>query len=356
VSPSRALRLGLVLVLLLAASTCLAGQTGPGKVKMTLARVRHWAYVLQNVDSRLVRDQLVGSHFDLYVLEPVVTEQGRAGFDIAGLIRDIRNHNIRTRGVDPLILAYVDIGQAETWRWYFQPGWRVGQPEWIVGRDPDGWEGCLTVAYWHPDWRDIVIYGRQGRSHLEATLRAGFDGVYLDWVEAFSDEQVRARAQQDGINPAAAMLEFIARLRRQARSGSANANRDYLVVAQNGADLYETNPGRYREVIDAISQEGVWYDGDGGFDDWFDPAGYNTPTNALYPGYTQELLALLAPMKLHLPVFCAEYAQDAGGLRRAAEVYQRLAPAQGFIPYCTRRSLSRLSKTPYPWGYSPRDY
>ena len=89
----------------------------------------------------------------MYVLEPVVTEKGLSGFDISGLVSDIRNFNIKNYGKDLLILAYIDIGQAEDWRWYWQSGWKIGEPDWIVGGDPDDWEGCYPVAYWDPAWK-----------------------------------------------------------------------------------------------------------------------------------------------------------------------------------------------------------
>ena len=320
--------------------------------KTRLSDVRTWVYNIQDVDSAQQRKELVGTHFDMYVLEPCVTEQGNAGFDMAGLVRDIRLSAVGQTGKDPLILAYVDVGQAEAWRWYWKSGWKVGNPAWIVAGDPDGWDDCYPVAYWNAEWQNIVITGSGGMSHVEAALQAGFDGIYMDWVEAFCDERVVEQATEDGVaDPAAAMLDFIEKIRVYARALSPNANPDFVVVAQNAPDLYETNPARYEALIDAIACEAIWYDGDGGFDDWSDPSGYNVPTDDVYPGWTQELLDYLEPMKGRLPIFCCEYAQDVGGVNRATRVYTTLAPAHGFIPYCTRRSLARLSTTPAPPGH-----
>jgi cysteinyl-tRNA synthetase len=331
---------------------------GDQPTKMTLANVEYWAYNIQNVDTQAQRDELVGTHFDMYILELVVTEKGNEDFDMASLIQAIRSHNITTRNVDPLIIAYIDVGQVETWRWYYQNTWDIGNPEWIVGEDPNRWEGCQPVAYWYQDWENIVIYGygAENRSMVGESLRVGFDGIYMDWVEAFSDENVVAKANTDGIDPATAMFDFIEKIRTYARTTSTNANPNYLVIAQNASDLYDENPTRYRKVIDAIALEGIWYDGTGGFDDWTDPTGYNVLTNDLYAGYTEEVLGYLEPMKAYMPIFCVEYAQDMNGETYASEVYDTLAPAQGFIPYCSRRSLAQLSTTPYPKDYTPQDY
>jgi len=324
--------------------------------RVPVERVRHWAYVIQDLDAPERREELVGTHYDMYVLEPTVTERGNESFDIAGLVRDIRNHVISNYHKNPLILAYVDIGQAEDWRWYWQAGWAVGNPDWIVGSDPDGWTGCYTVAYWRPEWHDIVIFGTNGRSHIEETLKAGFDGVYMDWLDAFSDPAVVAKAATENTNTAAAMFDFVEKIRTYARETSSNANHDYMIVAQNAADLYQENPSRYEQLIDAIAVEGIWYDGDDGFDDWNHPRGYNVPTDEIYPGWTAEVLSYLEPMKGRLPIFCCEYAQDINGTNLASMVYTNLAVQNGFIPYCTRRSLQRLSKTPYPVNYFPFDY
>ncbi len=206
-----------------------------------------------------------------------------------------------------------------------------------------------------------MIYGYEGQSHLQATLQAGFDGIYMDWVEAFSDDNIITKVQADfGLadeeqarqKAAQLMLDLIETIGHQARL----ANPQYLVVAQNASDLYSFDPDRYRAVVDGIALEAIWYDGDGGFDDWTNPRGYNVLTNDLYPGWTEEVLAdLVAIRNDHIPIFCAEYAQDMDSCNCAAQVYEALAPGI-CVPYATRRSLQQLSTTPYPKGYSPQDY
>ena len=56
---------------------------GDQPTKMTLANVEYWAYNIQNVDTQAQRDELVGTHFDMYILELVVTEKGNEDFDMA---------------------------------------------------------------------------------------------------------------------------------------------------------------------------------------------------------------------------------------------------------------------------------
>ena len=301
-------------------------------------------------------NELVGTHFDMYVLEPVVTEAGEESFPIDVLIQSIRDYNIAQHNKNPIVLAYVDIGQAESWRWYWQSGWGLDDPPWIVAEDPDGWTDNYPVAYWYDQWQDIVIYGTNGNSHVNVTLNEGFDGIYLDWVEAFADDDVIAKAQTDGKDPAVEMFRFISNIWQYARFDATNADPDYLIVAQNASDLYGENTNTYESIIDAIALEAIWYDGDEGFDDWADTNGFNKLTDDIFPGWTDEVLGYLEPMKGRFPIFCCEYAQDYAGGTNATYVYTVRAATNGFIPYCTRRSPQRLSTTPYPAGYVPVDY
>jgi len=319
---------------------------------VALNEVKSFAYNIQNVDSYSQWNELTESHYDMYILEPCVTEKEKENFNIEGLLENIKEYNYTEYNKDPIILAYVDIGQAEEWRWYWEEGWEPGNPEWIVTTDPDDWEGNYPVAFWYPEWENIVMYGSGGMSHVEVALQAGFDGIYLDWVEAFSDVDVIAKAEKDGMpDIAEAMFDFIEKIRIYARQSSPNANPNFLVAAQNAPDLFPENPDRYEKIIDAISCEAIWFGGTGGYDDWDDPQGYNVPTNDIYPGWTEEVLEYLSLVSGRMPIFCVEYAQDIGGENLASEVYAKLAPARGYIPYCTRISLAKLSKTPYPPAY-----
>lgn len=309
---------------------------------ITLADVKTWVYNIQNVNSAANMAALGSSHYDLYVIEPTRSDKATPSFDCAQLITDIKAYCIANYNKEPLVLAYIDMGQAEEWRWYFDSAWTIGNPTWIVANDPNGWAGNFPVAYWRQEWHDIVYAGYNGTSMVDQTTADGFDGIYMDWVEAFSDTNVVTAAANDSVNPASEMFRLIEAIRDHARL----TNPDYLIVAQNAPDLYPTDPTRYIAVMDAIAEEAVWYEGSGGFDTWGDPAGYNVVTNSMYPGWTETVVGHLDNIKQHMPVFCVEYAQDIGGVNLGSEVYNTLAPGKGYIPYCTQRSLAELSTTP----------
>ncbi|NOX86519.1 MAG: hypothetical protein GXO86_11260, partial [Chlorobi bacterium] len=79
-------------------------------------------------------------------------------------------------------VCYMSIGEAEDYRYYWQPDWKPGNPSWLDKENPD-WEGNYKVKYWDKGWQGI-IFGNDG-SYLKKILDAGFDGVYLDIIDAF---------------------------------------------------------------------------------------------------------------------------------------------------------------------------
>ncbi len=95
---------------------------------------------------------------------------------------DINRIKNKANGGSRLIISYMSIGEAEDYRYYWQQDWEAGNPEWIVEENPN-WEGNYKVKYWEKGWKDY-IYGNS-ESYLQKILDAGFDGVYLDIIDAF---------------------------------------------------------------------------------------------------------------------------------------------------------------------------
>lgn len=88
----------------------------------------------------------------------------------------------KQNGGDRIVLCYMSIGEAEEYRNYWREEWRVGNPSWLEREDPN-WEGNYYVQYWDRGWKSI-IYGSES-SYLDRIIAAGFDGVYLDLIDAF---------------------------------------------------------------------------------------------------------------------------------------------------------------------------
>jgi cysteinyl-tRNA synthetase len=321
---------------------------------LPLNQVRFWAYQLQDLSAPGAIDALVNSHYDMLVLEPTRTDWSSEEryFDTKGMVARVKGSPASDGTHRKLVLAYVNIGEAEDWRWYWtwSRGWKCrGKPpdDWpvyILACDPDGWGGDYPVAYWESAWRDLLLYGiqqdddadRDYVSIIDEVIQDGFDGIYLDWVEAFDDEDVAAAADEAGLDPADEMVVLI----REIRDYVGARNPRFRVIQQNAVSLVEGHP-ELPQLVDAIAQEAVWFDGDA-TDEWEDPDGYDSENDeeltAYYLGYLEQYA------EAGLPVFVCEYALEYAG-RAYADAY-----AAGFVPYVTRTPLSRLTTT-YPPGY-----
>jgi cysteinyl-tRNA synthetase, unknown class len=88
----------------------------------------------------------------------------------------------KANGGKRMVVCYMSIGEAENYRYYWNPTWNSNAPLWLDSLNPD-WPGNYKVKYWNADWQ-AIIYGNSN-SYLEKIIAAGFDGVYLDIIDAF---------------------------------------------------------------------------------------------------------------------------------------------------------------------------
>ena len=320
-----------------------------------LADVSHWFYMINvNLEPQMV-ERIAASEYDMVVLDFIPSEADNTDYPMADVIAQLHNapHHFDCAQCKPkLVIAYIDIGQAEEYRTYWQPGWGIGNPEWIVGEDPDGWEGNFPVAFWHDEWREILL-GEGG--YLQAILDAGFDGVYLDWVEAYSDENVMAVAEREGVDPRQEMIWWV----RDIADFTRAQRPDSIVIAQNAAELADDD--NYLAIIDAIAQEQVWFDG--GADN--DPPGdcplprtdaevdtetYRTslsepcrryfdsdPNSPLHVSTEEYLRYLTLAQRKGEIIFTVDYALDPENVAWVYEASRTL----GFVPFVSNRGLDR---------------
>jgi len=327
---------------------------GSGLQPKDLDDVQYWGYQIQAISEKGMVDALEASHYDMLVLEPTRTDWSSVDrlFDTRAMVTRLKNSTASDGVHRKLVIAYIDIGEAEDWRWYWtwSTDWDCAPPipddwpDYIISCDPDGWSGNYPLAYWDERWKDIIIYGENQDSSpygdynsvIDEVIRSGFDGIYLDWVEAFEDDTVIAEAKKAGLDPAEEMIGFIQEMRDYATARNPN----FIIIQQNAASLIDGHP-ELANVIDAIAQEAIWYDGDADVD-WGSSDGYDYPNDQALVDY--YLAYLWDYQDADLPVFDCEYA-----LGNADDAYSN-AIKEDFIPYATRRSLSQLTTTPPP-GY-----
>lgn len=84
----------------------------------------------------------------------------------------------KPQGGRRLVLAYLSVGEAADYRSYWQRRWAVDPPAWIAQPNP-AWPGSYRVRYWEQPWKRILF------AYLDEILAAGFDGAFLDVMDAW---------------------------------------------------------------------------------------------------------------------------------------------------------------------------
>ncbi len=120
-----------------------------------------------------------GTNYDVIVIDLFYNE---AGIEKAFGKAEIDQLKSKPGGGSRLVIAYMSIGEAEDYRYYWKPEWSSSPPYWLGSENPD-WPGNFKVWYWEKEWQDIIINGQD--AYLQKILDAGFDGVYLDIIDAF---------------------------------------------------------------------------------------------------------------------------------------------------------------------------
>lgn len=287
-----------------------------------LASVERWGYQLQSVDL----DELRASEFDLLVIdaanddgEPFTREE------IASL-----------QASGKLVMAYLSIGEAETYRAYWQDEWIEGDacdapltdqaPAWLEVVNPE-WCGNYLVQYWDEEWQRIVL------DMLDSILASGFDGVYLDKVDSFYtwlDEEPLG-APFANLQAPALMIDFVQRIADHARA----TDPQFVVVPQNAVDLINyadaDQRAAYLSTISAIAVE----------DTFFYPA-QGEAENALYAPQQYVIDVLEAYQAEDLPIFAVDYVTEPALINQFYEA----ARQHGYLPYAGVRALDQLVDQP----------
>lgn len=273
-----------------------------------LLAVNDFLYQLQNLDLTAIGD----TTYDLVVMDYSAEGDDETAFTHAE-IAELKH----SPGGDKIVLAYMSIGEAENYRFYWQAGWEPGDPGWLDQANPD-WPGNYKVHYWDPGWQTIVF------SYTDRLLDAGFDGVYLDIIDAYE-----YYADQGHTTAAQEMADFVAAIRAYART----RDPDFHIFPQNAAELAAEVPG-YLNSVDGIGQEDIYY-------------GYHDDDVMTPVVVTTELEGHLDLFKnTGKLVLTVDYATTPAHVDDAYAKSQ----AKGYVPFCTVRDLDQLTINP---GHEP---
>jgi cysteinyl-tRNA synthetase len=273
-----------------------------------LAGVNDFLYQLQDLDL----DAVGATAYDLVVMD--YSSDGReTGEFTREQVSALRN----SPGGPKILLAYLSIGEAEDYRYYWQSDWEEGNPAWLEGENPD-WPGNLKVRYWEPGWQSVVF------DYAGRILAAGFDGAYLDIVDAYEYFADRGRT-----TAAQEMPELVAALAAFFRT----RNPDFYIFPQNAPELAGLAPG-YLDAVDGIGQEDIYY-------------GHNSDDEPTSSSVTLELERHLDRLRgAGKLVLTVDYATSPA---HVSDAYAT-ARSKGYVPLATIRSLDRLTVNP---GHEP---
>lgn len=286
----------------------LAMVTAGSGAQADLSGVRHFTYWLANPSPALIS----ASGFDMAVVDYSRDGSGAHAFsrdDVALMQR-------KPDGGRRVVLSYLSVGEAEDYRFYWKAEWSTTPPSWMEAENPD-WEGNFKVRYWDPDWKRI-IFGSPD-AYLDRIIAAGFDGVYLDIIDAYWYFQEKGRK-----TAAKEMTNFVMELAAYARAKVPG----FRIVPQNAEDLM-VDPA-YLATVDGLGKEDAFFgwDGDG------------VPNADESTAWIMQHLKLITDAGK--PVFLIEYPSDPARIR---EAYKKGKDA-GLIPYSTVRDLDRMVVNP----------
>lgn len=232
------------------AETVSFAQGADTRAPIRVSDVKRWLLLLNNPLESEVIARIASSRHDMVVIDFLPSIKGRESTDMRGIVSRLR---AREGDTPPrLVIAYLNIGQAEDYRSYWRANWRPGHPDFIISDDPDGWAGNFPVAYWDTRWQ-AVLTGEDGL--IAQIAAAGFDGLYLDWVGGYEFEPVVARARAAGIDPADAMTSLVASVSARMKALRPGA----IIIPQNAPGLWLRD--EFLGVIDAVVQEHTWFAG-----------------------------------------------------------------------------------------------
>jgi cysteinyl-tRNA synthetase, unknown class len=100
------------------------------------------------------------------------------------------------------VFAYLCLGEAEDYRFYWKESYNTLWPSWIVRENPD-WKGNYLVRYWDPNWKEILLI------YMDRIKAAGFDGLFLDKVDAYYDFKEEELPEIDKKEEMKSLLRFI---------------------------------------------------------------------------------------------------------------------------------------------------
>lgn len=144
----------------------------------TLVQAQNYLYLISTEnypDKSGFLSAIQQTNFDVVIIDAFFGDELLTASEVASL-------KTKQNGAQRLVISYMNIGSAEKYRYYWKKGWGLHHPLWLK-KKYDGYKDEIWVKFWKDEWQEI-IYGNSD-SYTQKLLNTGFDGAYLDNIEAF---------------------------------------------------------------------------------------------------------------------------------------------------------------------------
>jgi len=149
----------------------------------TLKQAKNFLYII-NPEKFQSKDEFVQalSHtwYDVLIVDAFFWDELLTKLDVECL-----QH--KPNGARRLVIAYMSVGEAEDYRYYWKREWNKSKPAFLEKENPD-WKGNFKVRYWNKEWHTI-LYGAGDSekfidSYIGKIVYTNYNGVYLDVLDA----------------------------------------------------------------------------------------------------------------------------------------------------------------------------
>lgn len=145
---------------------------------LILANAKNYLYLISSdnfTSKQAFLDSVAATNFDIVLTDLFFNDEMLSPSEVEAL-------KTKANGGKRLVISYISIGSAENFRYYWNEDWELHNPNWLK-KPYDGYEDEIWVKFWKDEWQQI-IFGNDD-SYMKKIVDAGFDGAYLDNLEAY---------------------------------------------------------------------------------------------------------------------------------------------------------------------------
>lgn len=145
----------------------------------SLSEVKNFLYLInpRNYSSKEdLINEISQSNYDLIIMDLFLYDE------ISFTAEEIERLKIKNNGGQRQVISYMSIGEAESYRYYWSQ-LSTKEKKVLINEENENWEENYLVSYWEELWKEIII--KNDDSYINRIINAGFDGVYLDVIDAY---------------------------------------------------------------------------------------------------------------------------------------------------------------------------